>query len=456
MSGYIVDAVLSNGTVLKVDERMFNPVYRPYFYTTDRVNIYFGGASSGKSTFNFMTVPLQMLLFDRNYLILMKEKTKCRIACVNEIKRALATFKLEHLFEWKQSPATTLTCKLNGRIILFEGLEDVEQLKSIVPPKGTFTDIILEEATNVKEGDYDQLLLRQRGTDKDSRGNEIAKRIHVLFNPVSKNHWIYRKFFLGKFDEKKDKALRYQQLVKLDDKLTSISISILKTTYRDNKFLSEEDIATINSQTDPNMYEVYVNGNFGSLGKTIFTPNSNYFVVPNLREKMNSGEYAGLPIRMGLDFGGGVAPFFFVKCKLDRKKKKIYVYDTFSIVDVDIDQLWMLIKKKVYGCGMMRVEQGHDMRKQLKKLGAPIKPARKGNKSIITGLNWLKGYQIYIDSSLLDIIENFELYSWKKNKMGEYVEIPEDVNNDGIDALRYALSYEIIGKTKIKKGSVQI
>lgn len=452
---YIVDATLKNGVRLKVNEEMFNKTYRPYFYCNSRVQIFFGGGSSGKSTNLFQTVPLQMLLFDRNYLVVTKEKKMSTTSCSNEIKRAISMFGLEQFFSWKKNPMSC-TCILNGRKIVFEGLDDVEQLKSIVPEVGSFTDVIMEEATNCKENDFNQLMVRQRGTDKDSMGNEIPKRLYIVFNPVSKNHWLYRKFFLGKWNESTDKAVKYNQIVDIDGSIETMEISILKTTYRDNKFLSKADIVSLNSQTDENMRNVYIEGNFGSLGKTIFSPNSNYFVTQNLREKMNTMPYAALPIRMGLDFGGGVAPFFFVKCKFDRKNKKIYIYDTFSIVDVDIPELWLMIKEKVRNCGLIRVEQGNDMRKQLKKENAPMKAARKGNNSIKTGLTWLKGHEIYIDSSCRDIIENFELYSWKRDRMGEYIEIPEDVNNDGIDALRYALSYEILGETKRRSTNERI
>ena len=37
--------------------------------------------------------------------------------------------------------------------------------------------------------------------------------------------------------------------------------------------------------------------------------------------------------------------------------------------------------------------------------------------------------------------------------MGEYIEVPEDINNDFIDALRYACSYDMLGKSKTIKSS---
>nr|WP_308742786.1 phage terminase large subunit [uncultured Anaerocolumna sp.] len=47
------------------------------------------------------------------------------------------------------------------------------------------------------------------------------------------------------------------------------NISILKTTYKDNKFLTEDDIAALENETDKYYYKVYTLGNWGVLGAVI-------------------------------------------------------------------------------------------------------------------------------------------------------------------------------------------
>ena len=68
-----------------------------------------------------------------------------------------------------------------------------------------------------------------------------------------------------------------------------------------------------------------------------------------------------------------------------------------------------------------------------------IKPAKKGKGSIIQGIQKLKQYNIIINPALDEVIEEFQNYSWKKNKEGEYVNEPIDDWNHYIDALRYSL-----------------
>lgn len=406
------------------------------------------GAGSGKSVSVYQSAVLNCLLFDRNYFILTKEKKMATTSSYNEVLSAIRTFGLSNYFEFRQQPKQ-ITCKLNGRVLWFEGCEDVENIKSLKFPIGAVNTIIMEEATNFAKKDFEQLMFRQRGVDYDSRGNIIEPIMYIVFNPVSKAHWLYKEFFLGKWNEKSDIALRYFENIDIGGEIERVCTTILKTWYIHNKFLSKRDIATYLSTKDPNQYNIYVLGNFGSLGKTIFIPEVNYFIEDGLKKRVNSLD--GL-IRMGQDFGGGVADFAYVKCKINKRKKEIYIYDEFGAIDITIPDLWNCIKNKVRGNGYLYCDVGNDMRKQLRNLGCPVKPARKGKNSIITGLNWLKEYKIIIDSSCRNIIGNFELYSWKKNRLGEFIEIPEDVNNDFIDALRYALSYDMVtnGRNVVK------
>ena len=136
--------------------------------------------------------------------------------------------------------------------------------------------------------------------------------------------------------------------------------------------------------------------------------------------------------------------------------KTIYIYDDFASAEVNTEQFWECIEDKTKGCGYINTERDADKVSQIRRLGANTQPARKGSKSVSTGLQWLKSNKIVVDSRCKAIIANLELYSWKKNAQGEYIEIPEDVNNDSIDALRYAMSYDIMGKIKMIKSSLSV
>ena len=77
-----------------------------------------------------------------------------------------------------------ITCA-NGNSVIFKGLDDTEKLKSITFPKGELTDIWVEEASEVREEDFNQLDVRLRG-----KGTH--KQMVLTFNPVSVLHWLKR------------------------------------------------------------------------------------------------------------------------------------------------------------------------------------------------------------------------------------------------------------------------
>lgn len=67
--------------------------------------------------------------------------------------------------------------------MIFKGLDDSEKLKSLTFPKGELTDIWIEEASEIREEDFNQLDVRLRGQGS-------YKQMVLTFNPVSVLHWI--------------------------------------------------------------------------------------------------------------------------------------------------------------------------------------------------------------------------------------------------------------------------
>ena len=142
-----------------------------------------------------------------------------------------------------------------GSRFIFAGLDDVEKLKSI---KGV-TDQWIEEASEISHDDYKQLNLRMRGH------TGFPKQIISTFNPISALAW-QRGFF---FDREK---------LNEDGRIIEMAgnVKILKTTYKDNKFLTEDDIEEIErlEEVDPMYYRVYALGEWGVIGNLVYTVRS--------------------------------------------------------------------------------------------------------------------------------------------------------------------------------------
>ena len=77
-----------------------------------------------------------------------------------------------------------------------------------------------------------------------------------------------------------------------------------------------------------------------------------------------------------------------------------------------------------------------------------IKPATKGPDSVLHGIQKLQNYQIIIHPTCTGVINEFENYTWQKDKYtGVYINKPIDEFNHYLDALRYSL--QCVG-TKLK------
>lgn len=73
----------------------------------------------------------------------------------------IRNWKLGNLFSINQSNLR-IKCT-NGNEIIFAGLDDTEKIKSTTFENGELTDEWLEEATEMKEEDVQQLKIRMRG-----------------------------------------------------------------------------------------------------------------------------------------------------------------------------------------------------------------------------------------------------------------------------------------------------
>lgn len=221
-------------------EIFVNDAYIPYLGDETRTQIFFGGSSSGKSFFLAQRVVMDVMN-GRNYLIVRNVAKTVRHSVYNQIIKTIIDFDLKNEFEIGKSDMV-ITCKSNKKQILFAGLDDVEKLKSITPIQGVLTDVWLEEATECAYESYKQLTKRLRGkTEK-----KLAKRVILSFNPVVKEHWIYKEFFGGWVDDKN---------VYRNDNLL-----IVKTTYKNNLFLTEDDVYALENEKDRYFYEVYTLG----------------------------------------------------------------------------------------------------------------------------------------------------------------------------------------------------
>lgn len=223
----------------------FNPVYLPLLREEDkRYLVLYGGAGSGKSLFTVQRLLVRLMEQPgRNLLVARAVAATHRDSTYALFKQVIGKWGLEGVFRCVDGEMR-IFCK-NGSAVIFKGLDDPEKLKSVTFPGGELTDVWIEEASELGEGQFNQLDLRLRGQGP-------RKQMTLTFNPVSSMHWLKRRFF----DRKDPRA------------------AVLKTTYKDNLFLDDDYRRTLEGyrESDPYYYQVYCLGEWGVLGKSIFHP----------------------------------------------------------------------------------------------------------------------------------------------------------------------------------------
>lgn len=256
---------------IKISKKVFNDVYLPYLHNTDRYLIFYGGGSSGKSYFIAQRCIYKLIHPTRcNYLIVRQTADTNRKSTFPLLKQVISNWNLSQYFKINESDMR-IKCRLTGNEVAFAGLDDVEKIKSITFENGELTDIWVEEATECQEADINQLKVRLRG-------GKTKKQMVLSFNPINIQHWIKRHF--------------------IDSKLATVCFS----TYKDNKFLSEDDKKALEDlkYVDEYTYNVYCLGRWGILGKTVFSARAIQKRLEELEKPIKTGyftySYDGLKI----------------------------------------------------------------------------------------------------------------------------------------------------------------
>ena len=387
---------------ISIDRKVFNDVYFPHLMDySNRYEVYYGGAGSGKSVFVCQKLIVKALNSKRKVLVIRKVGATLADSVFDLFLTTLSNWGLLNYCKVNKSNYSIRFP--NNSLFLFKGFDDREKIKSITD----ITDIWFEECTEGLDEDFSQLDLRLR-----ARADNL--QFFVSFNPVSKANWVYRKWFA-------DKSQMQENTM------------ILHTTYKDNRFLPQSFIDALEKSKKNNYtyYKIYALGEFCTLDKLVFT---NWKV-----EEFNHEDIKG-DLLVGLDFGFVNDTSALVASILDEDK--IYIFKEWGDTGKTNQELANVIKSLGFSKSIIVADAAEQKSiEEIKRAGViKIKPCKKGPDSIIHGIQKLQNYEIIVHPSCEGIVTEFENYSWQKDKnTGLYVNKPVDAFNHYIDALRYSL-----------------
>ena len=385
---------------LNIARSLFNDAYFPYLFDySHRYEVYYRGARSGKSVFITQKILCKACTSKRKVLIIRKYATT--------LKDSVFQLFIDQLKKWKiykfcKVNMSTYTITLpNESVLLFKGLDDPEKIKSITD----ITDIWTEECSELSRDEFTQLDLRLRS----QAGN---LQIFVSFNPVSKQNFVYQKWFVNG---------------------TPANTFILHTTYKDNKFLPKEYIEALleKQKSNPTYYKIYALGEFCTLDKLVYY---NWKV-----EDFDHTQIKG-KLLIGLDFGYTNDPTALVASVMTDKK--IYIFKEWVDTNKTNPQIAQVIKSLGFQKSTIICDSAEPKSiQELRQNGIyAARESTKGPDSIIHGIQRLWEYEIIVHPSCTETITEFENYAWQKDKTtGEYINKPIDMFNHCMDALRYSL-----------------
>lgn len=379
---------------------------------THPLEVYYGGAGSGKSYGAMQKIILKALNARRKVLVVRKVGATLRDSVFQ-----LALDLLRDAGIWRGCEVSRADMRValpNGSLFLFKGLDDREKIKSITG----ITDMALEEATELSEDDFTQLRLRLRPPDPNPQ-------IYMMFNPVSKANWVYGYFFARKPPE---------------------GTRIIQTTYKDNQFLPAEYCATLEdlAARNPAYYRIYALGEFATLDKLVY---------PHAEKRLISAEEtAGLKFWVGLDFGYVNDPSAIVWGYYDEGERAIYVTGEYVKTGMLNDEIAATVRSLGLSKEVIIADSAEPKSiEELKRAGLHrIRPSRKGPDSVTHGVQWIGQCRLVVDERCIHTIEETENYTWRKDKKtSEYLNEPEDAFNHCLDAMRYGLQ-SVIGERHIR------
>ena len=243
------------------------------------------------------------------------------------------------------------------------------KITSISVSSGVLCWCLVEEAFQImKEDDFNVLNESIRGVMPDG----YHKRMMLMFNPWSAQHWLKGRFF----DVPQDNVLA------------------MTTTYRDNPWLSDTDLMMFEEtrKRNPKRAKVVCDGDWGIAEGLIF----DNWRVEDLTDKIQHFDNR----YFGLDFGYSADYTALICVHLDRASKTIYVYDEFYGLKMLTQQLVPIVKEKVGRNFVMCDSASPERIDELAMNGIIAAGVKKTE--INYGIYWLLGYDIVIHKNNLD------------------------------------------------------
>jgi len=389
----------------------FLDAYAPLFYYDHRYFLISGGRAGGK-TYNTVAYCIYKLFDSNEYVrIVIARYTQRSIksSIYRDILDLLEKFGLMPFVKFEGEDIVNIQ---NGNRIMTHSFKltdkaAVAKSKGIANP----TMLIVDEAQEIPN---EEAFIQLNDSFRNTQGHT---QIILLFNPESKAHWIYKRWYLnGKPNPKW-----------LDDHC------FIHTTFEDNPYLDPLKVKEWQRMRDldTKYYSKHILGEWQEIAEGQIFDNWKPGFDPDMEAKRI----------IGIDFGFSNDPTAVIDVRI--KNTKIWVKELFygtSMTNQDLAEI--LHKTGVTRNDVIIADSAEPKSiEEIRRAGFTVRPAVKGPDSIRSGISKLLAKEVYVDINSKNIWNEYENYRWMQG-----INKPIDEYNHAMDAIRYALSGETVGQ----------
>ena len=409
----------------------FNGIYKDVFSTDKRYIDVLGGRGRGGSHFgtDYFLYLITCPEYFRGYFV-RQVLSDIRDSLFRDFKDRIEENETLRLADFHiQDNAMRITYLPTGNTIMSKGVSKDGSRTAKMKSLAGATHVLIEEADEIKEQDFDQLDLSLRTVK--------AEKVQIIriFNPPAKNHWIWRDYNL--VDSGVDGY--YMPVVKSDANI----LSIWSDYHANENNLQPSTVQKFESfkTTNPEYYYNQVRG---------LVPEGMKGRVYSGWIPMTDDEFERIdsfPVYC-LDFGYSEDPTALVKVKMvnDRIYAKELLYKT-GIGDYELCGIMQslgitpedIIIADYGGGGDLRISNIRRMYQVNPDYVFNIFPAIKGEGSIKAGISRIKECKVFATENSSNLWNEYQEYKWALDANGIPTDRPIDKYNHIMDAIRYGV-----------------
>lgn len=408
-----------------------------------------GGRSSTKSQVASEAIIVGCMVFKESAVAAVKYANKIEERLVNTFRESIRYLGVEQFWKLRKSPFEYVLLNEDGKetdiSIKFTGCDNVENLKSFKPRRGSFRYIWFEELTN-----FNSLKEVNSLIQTFARGKGKHTVIMTYNPPIQTSNWVNKEYntplgtILGH-----DKNYCYTEFsFIIDNKVEKIKQLVHHSTYLDVINSGHSDWLGLTFIGDAKKTEEENNKYYrwAYLGDVVGTDANVFWNVKDLDDKFDSSKLS--EVFRGFDWGyGGPDPCSYVEWGYDRRNKCIYALNEFHKPKMEVDDVVFEIKHlNKHNFPVQCDSASPVLNKQLINKGINAVDVKKGPDSIRAGIKWLQGLNgIYINKyKTPNIYREFKEYEYELDKEDNVTAKLPDKSNHTIDATRYSFVYEIL------------